>query len=366
MSGTQSRGSTPSAGGETSMEDILASIRRILSEEDPPFEATEEPAASPPPATEQPKDDVLLLDPSMLVDQPALHSAGRSHPLSADLLARIPLPPPPPILPVADPVEMPAEPKAAEPESSTWAAAEPLAIAAEEPPVDAATLNDTSAAMAPPAMGPEVSPEPALIVQVQVPTADTEAIAAPSEPERVESAMPAAPRPALVEPPPPERLPAAPVPPIADPEPRPPTIAAPAVPFPPVSPVLVPVPRAGAPAAATPEFARSPANQSSPDTTPRSENSSMSASLSAAPQYSGGGIASPETAMAAAGSVSNLVRALTTERGTRVHSDGPTITDLVREELRPLLKAWLDANLPPMVERLVRQEIERVISRAAG
>jgi uncharacterized protein len=28
-----------------------------------------------------------------------------------------------------------------------------------------------------------------------------------------------------------------------------------------------------------------------------------------------------------------------------------------------LLKAWLDENLPPMVERLVRLEIERVVGR---
>jgi cell pole-organizing protein PopZ len=37
-----------------------------------------------------------------------------------------------------------------------------------------------------------------------------------------------------------------------------------------------------------------------------------------------------------------------------------TLEDLVRELLRPLLKAWLDENLPGMVERLVRSEIERV------
>ena len=37
-----------------------------------------------------------------------------------------------------------------------------------------------------------------------------------------------------------------------------------------------------------------------------------------------------------------------------------TLEDLVREMLRPLLKAWLDDNLPGMVERLVRAEIERV------
>jgi hypothetical protein len=37
-----------------------------------------------------------------------------------------------------------------------------------------------------------------------------------------------------------------------------------------------------------------------------------------------------------------------------------TLEDLVSEMLRPLLKAWLDVNLPPLVERLVREEIERV------
>jgi len=37
-----------------------------------------------------------------------------------------------------------------------------------------------------------------------------------------------------------------------------------------------------------------------------------------------------------------------------------TLEDLVREMLRPMLKSWLDDNLPPLVERLVRTEIERV------
>src|SRR5262245_17504412 len=37
-----------------------------------------------------------------------------------------------------------------------------------------------------------------------------------------------------------------------------------------------------------------------------------------------------------------------------------TLEDLVKEMLRPMLKNWLDDNLPNMVERLVRAEIERV------
>jgi len=42
-----------------------------------------------------------------------------------------------------------------------------------------------------------------------------------------------------------------------------------------------------------------------------------------------------------------------------------TLEDLVHDMLRPMLKAWLDENLPNMVERLVRAEIERV-SRGRG
>lgn len=73
----------------------------------------------------------------------------------------------------------------------------------------------------------------------------------------------------------------------------------------------------------------------------------------------------PEAAQAAAGSVNELVRRLSVERQTQVHAGGPTIEDLVRAELRPLIKGWLDEYLPPLVERLVRSEIERVIGRAA-
>jgi len=40
--------------------------------------------------------------------------------------------------------------------------------------------------------------------------------------------------------------------------------------------------------------------------------------------------------------------------------DPDLIARTAREMLRPMLKAWLDDNLPVMVERLVRAEIERV------
>jgi uncharacterized protein len=79
-------------------------------------------------------------------------------------------------------------------------------------------------------------------------------------------------------------------------------------------------------------------------------------------QHEPSALVAPEAAAAAASSVESLVRTLA-ERTMRVHSGGPTIEDMVREELRPMLKTWLDANLPPLVERLVRAEIERVVGR---
>ncbi|MCW3475754.1 DUF2497 domain-containing protein [Limobrevibacterium gyesilva] len=78
-------------------------------------------------------------------------------------------------------------------------------------------------------------------------------------------------------------------------------------------------------------------------------------------------LVAPEAAAAAAASVGALLRTLIAEREQiAVHRGGPTIEDLVREEIRPLLKQWLDTNLPVLVERLVRTEIERVVGRAVS
>ena len=55
----------------------------------------------------------------------------------------------------------------------------------------------------------------------------------------------------------------------------------------------------------------------------------------------------PAAAAAASASLGSLLRAVAAERGSaRARSGGPTIEDVVREELRPLLKEWLDQHLP--------------------
>jgi cell pole-organizing protein PopZ len=56
-------------------------------------------------------------------------------------------------------------------------------------------------------------------------------------------------------------------------------------------------------------------------------------------------------------SVSSAFHALAT---TLVPQNGRTLEDIVKDMMRPMLKSWLDAHLPQLVERLVKAEIERV------
>lgn len=220
------------------MEEILASIRRILNEDDPP-----QPAAPPP------EEDVLVLDNSMMVSPPR---QPEGH--------------------------VDATPEAHKAEVETAPAHEAHAQMADEPaePQDAVTRH------AP------VTTEPVL---------DT-------------------------------------------PEPSPSMTEAPAVAPPPVQ--AVSEPDVAMRAEAAPAEPQTPA----PATDPAAQ------------------LVAPEAAAAAAYALGSLVRTLAADRKPAVWSSGPTLEDLVRAELRPMLKAWLDANLPPVVERLVRAEIERVVGRA--
>ena len=45
---------------------------------------------------------------------------------------------------------------------------------------------------------------------------------------------------------------------------------------------------------------------------------------------------------------------------TVIVNNSRTLEDLVREMMQPILTVWLNDNLPGMVERLVRVEIERI------
>lgn len=58
--------------------------------------------------------------------------------------------------------------------------------------------------------------------------------------------------------------------------------------------------------------------------------------------------------------VSAVESAFNSLANTVLSHNARTLEDLVREMLRPMLKSWLDDNLPGLVERIVRAEIERV------
>ena len=64
------------------------------------------------------------------------------------------------------------------------------------------------------------------------------------------------------------------------------------------------------------------------------------------------GFVSEETTTAMHSAFSALAQTVLVENGT--------LEDLVGQMLPPILKSWLDHNLPTIVERLLRAEIERV------
>jgi uncharacterized protein len=73
-------------------------------------------------------------------------------------------------------------------------------------------------------------------------------------------------------------------------------------------------------------------------------------------------LVSSRAATAAAGALAGLAAASRKPEGgqpTGLGNGAMTLEEIVRSEMRPILKAWLDENLPPLVERLVQKEIKR-------
>ena len=58
--------------------------------------------------------------------------------------------------------------------------------------------------------------------------------------------------------------------------------------------------------------------------------------------------------------VNSVESAFNALANTVLSNNARTLEDLVKEMLRPMLKSWLDDNLPALVERIVKAEIERV------
>lgn len=72
-------------------------------------------------------------------------------------------------------------------------------------------------------------------------------------------------------------------------------------------------------------------------------------------------VLSDDTAKAARDSLYSLSRMLV--RPTEEAAPANTLEGLVTEMLRPMLKDWLDENLPSIVESMVKREIDRITGR---
>ncbi|WP_304608259.1 PopZ family protein [Hyphomonas sediminis] len=79
--------------------------------------------------------------------------------------------------------------------------------------------------------------------------------------------------------------------------------------------------------------------------------------MTAAPRYQNEPLTNSNTAESAAGALGKLISKMD------MGSDN-TLEGLVRELLRPMIKEWLDANLPKIVEEKVEAEVQRIARMA--
>ena len=116
-----------------------------------------------------------------------------------------------------------------------------------------------------------------------------------------------------------------------------------------------------------PEPEREPEPVSESAVTPEPEPEPASASAAATPKDGDDGDwVSAEPAQQATASLQQLAEASRKEEfGDVPKSDSDNILEnMVREALRPQVKAWLDENLPGLVERIVREEVRRMTRKA--
>ena len=147
--------------------------------------------------------------------------------------------------------------------------------------------------------------------------------------------------------------------PIPEPEPEPEPIPEPEPepePIPEPEPVFVPEPE--------PVFepAPAPAPPPMPDPIPQP----MAEMLELTPEMVASEILSQPTATASVDVLSDLAAAILDRRDLQLHANAKDLTleGIVREMLKPILREWLDRNLPYLIERLVKKEIDFMINRA--
>jgi len=273
--------SKPEAQNEPTMEEILASIRRIISEDDPQDANPAEAAPSAPPTARA--------EPA---PAPPVSGAGADNILDLTKM-------------VADDgsiVDLEAEEA---PQAASEAEEAPEEEAASEAPEALAEEADEAAAEAEPE--PEPEPEPAAEALEEV----AEEVQAAAEEAAAEEA-----------------------------------------------------PEAEAQEEAAP--ADDAAEEDATEEEAAEEDAEAAGSRVPAPAGEGSDFVSALTAAAATASLAAVSKAAMANRqGDAIAiGGGRTLEDLVRQSLAPELKGWLDDNLPDLVERIVREEIRKMVRRA--
>ncbi len=105
---------------------------------------------------------------------------------------------------------------------------------------------------------------------------------------------------------------------------------------------------------------------SRPETVQTSVPPAMEAILELTPDMIATEIVSKPTATASTDVLSELAAAILDRRDIAVDTsrNQMTLEGIVREMLKPILREWLDRNLPYLIERLVKREIDLMVNRA--
>ena len=77
-------------------------------------------------------------------------------------------------------------------------------------------------------------------------------------------------------------------------------------------------------------------------------------------------LVSDRAAGAATGALAKLTQAVqrTPPELAIADESGRSVEQFIEDMMRPMLRDWLDANLPPMIERIVQKEIQKIVRRA--
>ncbi len=74
----------------------------------------------------------------------------------------------------------------------------------------------------------------------------------------------------------------------------------------------------------------------------------------------------PKVAQISACALADITKKISTDKNLSLGQKNITLEEITREVMRPMLKSWLDENLPGIVENVVKKEVDRLIDIAKG